>query len=98
MVVVAPPSVKGCGALTAVAVDRAVGPTAEQRADESLRLAVRLRSVGASAQVTNAQSSAGDRMDRRAIAGSIVREQLLHGHPVALKVGDRAPQEPHHGD
>ena len=55
MVVVAEPAVKGGGAFGAGAVDRAVGPAGEHRADEALGLAVGLRAVGAGAQVADAE-------------------------------------------
>ena len=47
MVVAPEPAVKGSGAFGAVAVDRAVGPAAEQGADEAFGFAVGLGAVGA---------------------------------------------------
>ena len=43
------PAVEGCVAFAAVAVDRAVGPAAEERADEAFCFAVGLGTVGACA-------------------------------------------------
>src|SRR5215213_7626514 len=63
MVVVVDPAVKGRGAFAAGAVDRAVGPAAQQRADEALRLAIGLRAIGPGAQVTDSQDATGDRVD-----------------------------------
>ena len=63
MVVVPEPAVKGGGALRAGAVDRAVGPAAEQGADEALGFAVGLGPVGAGAQVADPERAAGDRVD-----------------------------------
>ena len=55
MVVMPEPSVKGCGAVGAGAIDRAVGPAAEKGADEPFGLAVGLGPVGAGAQVPDAK-------------------------------------------
>src|SRR5450631_2871607 len=97
MVVVPQPSVKGCSALATVAVDRAVGPAAEHRADEALGLAICLRSVGAGPQVTDAESATGDRVDLGSISAAVVGQQLLDGHAVALVERDCPPQERHDG-
>src|SRR5215210_1450464 len=51
MVVGPEPAVKGGGAFSAGAVDRAVGPAAEHGADEALGFAVGARPVGLGAQV-----------------------------------------------
>jgi hypothetical protein len=59
MVVVVEPSVKGCGAFGAVAVDRAVGPAVEHGADQVFGFAVGLGSVGAGAEVTDRERFAG---------------------------------------
>src|ERR1035441_8478958 len=93
MVVGPEPSVKGSGALAAVAVDRTGHPATQHRADEALCLAIGLWAVGACAQVADAQSATGDRVDRGAIGRAVVGEQLLHRHPVALIEGDRPPEE-----
>jgi hypothetical protein len=61
MVVMPEPSVKGADAFGVGAVDRAVGPAAQQGADEAFGLAVGLWSVGASAQVAQSEGAAGDR-------------------------------------
>jgi hypothetical protein len=62
MVVVEELSVKDCGALGAVAVDRAVGPAAEHGADEPLCLAIGLGAVRTGAQVADTEHAAGDRV------------------------------------
>src|SRR4029453_5326063 len=93
MVVVPEPAVKGCGALGTGAVDSAVGPAAEQGADEALGLAVGLGSVGPGAQVTDAERAAGDRVDGRAVGGAVVGGQPLDLDAVALKERDRPAQE-----
>ena len=60
MVVVASKAiVKGCRALAVVAIDRAIGPAAEQGADEALD--VGLRVVGTRAQMSDTDRPAGDR-------------------------------------
>src|SRR6266571_4715421 len=98
MVVLPEPAVKCGRALLAVAVDRSVCPTAEHGADESLCLAVGLWPVGPGAQVANPQCAAGDRVDERAIAGAVIREQLLDGHAVAGKELDSASEKRDDGD
>src|SRR5919108_3836895 len=93
MVVVPEPAVKGGGALFARAVDRAVGPAGEQRADEALRLAVRLRSVGTSTAVLDPEPPAGERVRDRDIRGAVVCEQPLDADAVATEEGERPAQE-----
>src|SRR5437764_6171080 len=61
------PAGQAGGALGARAVDRAVGPAAEQRADEALGFAVRARPVGPRAQVPQPERAAGERVQRRAV-------------------------------
>ena len=75
MVVVPEPSVKGGGAFGAVAVDRAVGPAAEEGADEPFGFAVGLGSVGAGAQVADPEGAAGDRVDRGAVGAAVVGQE-----------------------
>src|SRR3954466_3123436 len=55
VVVVAKPDGERGGALFGARVDGAVGPAAEERADEALGLPVRARPVGRRAQVGQAQ-------------------------------------------
>ena len=43
--------------------------------------------------MADAERSAGERVDRRAVGGAIVGKQALHGDPVASEEGDCAPQE-----
>src|SRR5437588_12393359 len=64
MVVVPGPAVKRGGAFCACAVDGSVRPAVEEGADEAFCFAVGLRSVGAGAQVADAEGAAGDRVDR----------------------------------
>src|SRR5215218_6184091 len=71
MVVVPEPAVKGCRSFAAGAVDGAVRPAAEEGADEALGLAVRLRSIGSSAEMADPEPAAGER--RR---GALVRQDL----------------------
>src|SRR5215216_4197603 len=87
MVVVPEPAVKGCGAFGAGAVDGAVGPAAEQGADEALCLAVGLGSVGAGAQMADAERAAGERVHGRAVSGPIVGQQALDFDAVAVGEG-----------
>src|SRR4029450_10414428 len=87
------PAVKGCGALGTGAVDSAVGPAAEQGADEALGLAVGLGAVGAGAQVADAERAAGDRVDGRAVGGAVVGQQALDLDAVALEESERPAQE-----
>ena len=56
------PAGEGEAPLLAVAVDGAVGPAAEQGADEALGFAVRARRVGAGAQVFDPERLAGERV------------------------------------
>src|SRR5919106_98153 len=83
MVVVPEPAVKGGGAFAARAVDGAVGPAGEERADEALCFAVRLRPSGPGAQVLDAEAATAERMDRRDVGGAVVGEDSLHLDPVA---------------
>ena len=80
-----------------VAVDRAVGPAAEQGADEAFGFAVGLGPVGAGAEVADAEGAAGDGVDRGAVGGAVVGDQPLDGDAVAGVVRDRAAQEPDRG-
>src|ERR1700730_2689393 len=96
MVVVPEPAVKGAGALVAVAVDRAIGPATQHRANEALGLAVGLRTVCTGAQVADAEGATRERVHHGPVTGAVVGEQLLHGHAVALKEGDSAPEKGDH--
>jgi hypothetical protein len=72
MVVVPEPAVKCGGPFGAGAVDRSIGPAAEQGADEALGLAVGLRPVGAGAQVADPERAAGKRVSGGAVGGAVV--------------------------
>src|SRR5215217_3409819 len=93
MVVVPEPAVKGCGAFGAGAVDGAVGPAAEQGAEEALCLAVGLGSVGAGAQMADAERAAGELVHGQAVSGPIVGQQALDFDAVALEERHRSAQE-----
>src|SRR4051794_6798053 len=97
MVVVVEPGVKGCGPFGAVAVERAVGPAAEQGADEALGFAVGLRPVGPGAQVADAEGAARDGVDGGAVGRAVVGDQPLDGDAVAAVERDRAAQEADRG-
>src|SRR4051794_41279115 len=97
MVVVVEPSVKGCGAFGAVAVERAVGPAGEHGADETLGLAVGLWAVGAGAQVADPVGAAGDGVHRGAVGGAVVGDQAFDGDAVALVERDGAAQKADRG-
>jgi len=62
-------------------------------ADESLCFAVCLRPVGASAQVADAEPSAGECVDDAAVAGAVVAEDSLDDDPMAPDEGDCALEE-----
>src|SRR5215212_1919852 len=93
MVVVVDPAVKGCGAFFAVAVERAVGPAAEHGADEAFCFSVGLRSVGAGAEVADADGAAGDRVDGGAVGRAVVGDHALDGDAVAAIEANGASQE-----
>src|SRR3954453_21599941 len=92
------PAGQGGVALGAVAVDGAVGPTAEHRSDEPLGLAVGLRAVRPGPQVADAQRATGNRVHGRAVGRAVVGDQLLDGDAVAREVLDGAAQEADGGD
>src|SRR5579884_4408137 len=93
MVVVAEPAVKGDGAFVAWAVDSAVSPAGEHRADESLGFPVCLRPVGAGAEVFQPQPSAGDCMHDGAVGAAVVGEDRLDADAVASVEASGAVQE-----
>src|SRR5215210_4720139 len=86
MVVVPEPAVKGGGAVGAVAVDGAVGPAAEQGADEALCFAVGLGPVGAGAQVADAERAAGEGVQRRSVGRAVVCDDALDVDAVPRRV------------
>jgi hypothetical protein len=43
--------------------------------------------------MTDPEGSAGDRANQRAVSGSVIGQELLHGHSVALVELDGTPQE-----
>src|SRR5436190_8020692 len=93
MVVAPEPAVKGSGPLGRRAVDGAVGPAAEHRADEALGLAVGLGPVGPRAQVPDPQDAAGERMDRRDVGRSVVGHDALDPDAVAAEEANGAAEE-----
>ena len=97
MVVVPEPAVKGGCPLPARAVDRAIGPTGEQRADESLRLAVGLGPIGAGAAVPDPEPAAGEGVQRRDLGRAVVAQEPLDPDPAALVEGERALEEADRG-
>src|SRR6059058_1537279 len=94
MVVVPEPAVKRCCSFGAVAVDRCVGPSAEESADESLRLSVGLRTVGAGSEVPDAQAPAGERVPRGDVRAAVVGDHALDGDGVPAIESDSTTQEP----
>ena len=93
MVVMPEPSVKGCGAFGARAVDGAVGPAAEKGADEPFGLAVGLGPIGAGAQMTDPERVAGDGVHRGAIGASVVGHHPLDGDAMARVERDSSFEE-----
>src|SRR2546423_1638249 len=97
MVVVPEPAVKGCGALCAGGVDRAVGPAAEHGADEALGLAVGLWATRSGAQVADAERAAGDRVQGGDIGRAVVSHDALDDDAVALEELQRSPEKADRG-
>src|SRR2546421_12946222 len=97
MVVVPEPAVKGGRSLAAGAVDRAVGPTVEQGADEAFGFAVGLRPARAGAQVPDPERATGERVDARAVGGAVVGQQPLDLDPVTGVEGERSAEEADRG-
>src|SRR3954466_7086903 len=93
MVVGVEPAVKGGGAFSVGAVERAVGPAAEHGADEALCLSVGLRAPRPGADVAEAQRLGGEGVDRGAIGRAVIGEQALNCHAVAAIERDRASEE-----
>src|SRR3954453_6940772 len=93
MVVSPEPAVMRRRALGRGAVDRAVGPGAEHRADEALGLAVCLRPVGPRAQMLQAEDAAGEGVDGRAIGTSVIRQHALDSDAVAAEEANGAAEE-----
>src|SRR6188474_290879 len=93
MVVVLEPAVKGCGSFCAVAIERGVGPAAEQSSDEALGLAVGLWTVGPRAQMAYCHGATGDGVDGRAVGRAVVGDQALDGDSMAGIERRRAAQE-----
>ena len=86
-----PPNFVCAVSFVAVAVDGAVGPTAKHRADEALRFPVGARPIRARAQVFDPKRFAGERVDRGAVGGAVIRHQPLDADPVGGEVCDRLP-------
>ena len=97
MVVVGEPAVKGCGPFVACAVDGGVGPAGEHRADEAFGLPVCLRSVGAGAEVFDAEAAAGDGVDGGAVGAAVVCEYAFDPDAVASEEAKGADEEARHG-
>src|ERR671936_1166541 len=95
MVVVPKPAVKGGGALLACAIDRAVGPAGDERADEALRLAVRLRAVRTGAQMADAEAATGPCVRGREVGAAVVGEQALDPDPVPAVEGNGTLEDAH---
>ena len=66
------PALEGSAAFGGVAVDGAVGPAAEHRADEAFGFSVGARPIGARAEVFDSEASAGELVDEAAGAGAVV--------------------------
>jgi len=96
-VVALQPTGEGGRPLRRGAVDGRVGPLAQHRADESLRLAVGLGSARPGADVADAERPAGERMGDRDVGGSVVGHQPLHRDPVRAVEGHRPSQEADRG-
>jgi hypothetical protein len=86
MVVVPEPAVKRVAAFDAGAVDGAVGPAVEEGADEALGFAVALRPVGASTEVFDPWSPAGERVAGGDVGAAVVGEDALDRDPVPIAV------------
>src|SRR5215210_602706 len=93
MVVGEEPTVKGGGAFSVGAVERAVGPAAEHGADEAFCLSVGLRAPWPGAQVADVKAPAGEGVNRGAVGGAVVGEQVLDGDAVTAIKRDRASEE-----
>src|SRR3954447_24090526 len=93
MVVVPEPAVKGGGAFSAGAVDRAVGPAAQHGPDEAFGFAVGLRTSGTGAEVADAEGLVSDGVDAGAVGRAVVGEQALDGDAVASVEVDGALEE-----
>src|SRR5215218_9748041 len=98
MVVGPKPAVKGCGAFSAGAVDRAVGPAPGERADEALGFAVGAWPVGPRAEVTQAEQLAGERVDGGTVGRAVVGHDALDGDAVTGVEGDCALEKRDRGD
>src|SRR5690349_24689590 len=74
------------------AVDGAVRPSREQRADEAFGFAVGARPVGPRAQVFEPERLAGECVHDRAVAGAVVGENALDADAALAGVGDGATE------
>src|SRR2546428_4024809 len=93
MVVVPEPAVKGGGAFGARAVDGAVGRAVDQGADEAFRFPVCLGPVGPGAEVADAESAAGECVERRAVGAAVVGDDALDLDAAAAVKHDRPLQK-----
>ncbi len=95
-VVAAQPSREGCSPLGRAGEDRRVGPLAQHRADEALRLAVGLGPVGPGALVRDRLAQRGGE-GVGAVARAVVGHQPLNRDPMRREEGDRALEEADRG-
>src|SRR5271157_185020 len=84
-------------ALARVLIDAGVGPFPQRGLDEALGFAVGAGGVGASAQVANAETTAGSGEEAGVVAGGIVGEDTTDADAEAGVVGDGSAQEGHGG-
>jgi hypothetical protein len=91
--VVVDPAGERAASFVAVAVDRAVGPAAEQGADEAFCFPVSARSVRACAQVLDPERFAGERVDRGAIRRAVIGHQPFDPDAESGEVSDRSAEE-----
>ena len=76
-VVVDEPGAERLASFVAVAIHAAVGLLAKRCLDEPLRFPVRPRSIWPWAEVAHAETTAGERVDRRAVGGAVVGHHSL---------------------
>ena len=94
-VVMVNPGVEGCRTLGGILIDEAVRPLAQRRLDETLGLAVGLRTVRPRKAMFDAQPTTGRGEVARAKGRTIVGEQPFDPHPEGFVVGDGIVQKLH---
>src|SRR5712691_2935723 len=97
-VVMVQPAVQGGTARGRAGVGAAIGPLAQQRLDEALRLAVGARRVGPGAEMAELGALAGRGEDVGEVAGAVVGHKAADPDAVAAKPGQGAPEKPHARD